>query len=282
MLESNPSVAFRRFIREHPRIEETGIAIEVFFLRWQASRLTERELQQSPASLNRGLAVVSAGRLIDAQDARQQTRNRMPKNREFSRSVYGVRQRALGALGRAEDYSGLVRWEVSRFCGSGNRPHLISSCLCDTRRSDLIRSNAIVAATIAVRDQTGTFDLVIPEPSSSVSASDNKPGFSRVFGICSPATLRCRRGEKGISQADKRGDFEEPFSGPQIATRAARQSGARPSTTNGKTSASVPHSLVPSSGRIFEALLTSMLREGRRLTEIAADRQRGSHWGNQR
>ena len=187
-----------------------------------------------------------------------------------------------GALGRAEDYSGLVRWEVSRFCGSGNRPHLISSCLCDTRRSELIRSNAIVAATIAVRDQTGTFDLVIPEPSSSVSASDNKPGFSRVFGICSPATLRCRRGEKGISQADKRGDFEEPFSGPQIATRAARQSGARPSTTNGKTSASVPHSLVPSSGRIFEALLTSMLREGRRLTEIAADRQRGSHWGNQR
>jgi hypothetical protein len=98
MLESNPSVAFRRFIREHPRIEEIDIAIEVFFLRWQASRLTESELQQSPESLNRGLAEVSAGRLIDAPDARQQTPNRMVKNREFSRSVYGVRQRALGGL----------------------------------------------------------------------------------------------------------------------------------------------------------------------------------------
>ena len=106
-------MAFRRFVREHPRIEENGIAIEVFFLRWQASRLTERELQQSPASLNRGLAVVSAGRLIDAQDARQQTRNRMPKKHEFSRSIYGLRQRALaGAVRRAEVYSGLVRWEV--------------------------------------------------------------------------------------------------------------------------------------------------------------------------
>ena len=102
-------MAFRRFVREHPRIEEIGIAIEVFFLRWQASRLTERELQQSPASLNRGLAEVSAGRLIDPPDARQQTPNRMVKKHEFSRSVYGVRQRALGgALGRAEDYSGLV------------------------------------------------------------------------------------------------------------------------------------------------------------------------------
>jgi hypothetical protein len=36
-----------------------------------------------------------------------------------------------------------------------NRPHLISSRLCDTRQSELIRSKAIVAAAIADRDRTG-------------------------------------------------------------------------------------------------------------------------------
>ena len=41
-------------------------------------------------------------------------------------------------------------------------------------------------------------------------------------------------------------------------------------------------SIFPRSGRIFEAWLTSMLREGWRLTEIAANRQRESHLGNQR
>ena len=80
------------------------------------------------------------------------------RNHEFSRSIYGRRQRALaGAVRRAEVYSGLVRWEVSRFCGSGNRPHLISSCLCDTRRSEFIRSNAIVAAAITVLGRSTPF-----------------------------------------------------------------------------------------------------------------------------
>ena len=71
--------AFRKFVLEHSRIEGAGIAIEDLFQRWQASRLSETELQQSLESLNRGLADVAAGRLIDAQDAIQQTRNRMPK-----------------------------------------------------------------------------------------------------------------------------------------------------------------------------------------------------------
>jgi len=75
--------AFRKFVLEHSRIEEAGIAIEDLFQRWQASRLSESELQQSLESLNRGLADVAAGRLIDAQDAIQQTRNRMPKNMSF-------------------------------------------------------------------------------------------------------------------------------------------------------------------------------------------------------
>ena len=71
--------AFRKFVLEHSRTEEAGIAIEDLFQRWQASRLSESELLQSLESLNRGLADVAAGRLIDAQDAIQQTRNRMPK-----------------------------------------------------------------------------------------------------------------------------------------------------------------------------------------------------------
>ena len=71
--------AFRKFVLEHSRTEEAGIAIEDLFQRWQASRLSETDLQQSLESLNRGLADVAAGRLIDAQDAIQQTRNRMPK-----------------------------------------------------------------------------------------------------------------------------------------------------------------------------------------------------------
>ena len=52
----------------------------------------------------------------------------------------------------------------------------------------------------------------------------------------------------------------------------------------------VPHSLVPCSrlprtpaaDGFFKAWLTSMLREGRRRTEIAADRQHGAYWGHQR
>ena len=91
-------MAFRRFVREHPRIEGADIAIEDVFQRWQASRRSESELTHSLESLNRGLADVAAGRLIDAQYARQQTPNRMLKKHEFSRSVYGVRQRALGGL----------------------------------------------------------------------------------------------------------------------------------------------------------------------------------------
>jgi predicted transcriptional regulator len=71
--------AFRKFVLEHSRTEEAGIAIEDLFQRWHASRLSESELQQSLESLNRGLADVAAGRLFDAQDAIQQTRNRMPK-----------------------------------------------------------------------------------------------------------------------------------------------------------------------------------------------------------
>ena len=71
--------AFRKFVLEHSRIEEASTAIEDLFQRWQASRLSESELQHSLESLNRGLADVAAGRLIDAQDAIQQTRNRMPK-----------------------------------------------------------------------------------------------------------------------------------------------------------------------------------------------------------
>ena len=69
--------AFRKFVLEHSRTEEAGIAIEDLFQRWHASRLSANELQQSLESLNRGLADVAAGRLFDAQDAIQQTRIRM-------------------------------------------------------------------------------------------------------------------------------------------------------------------------------------------------------------
>jgi len=58
--------AFRKFVLEQSRIDEAGIAIEDLFQRWQASRLSESELQQSLESLTRGLADVAAGRLIDA------------------------------------------------------------------------------------------------------------------------------------------------------------------------------------------------------------------------
>jgi hypothetical protein len=55
------------------------------------------------------------------------------------------------------------------------------------RRTEWHRINSVVAPTIAVRDQTGTFHLVIPEPASSVSDSDNAPGFS---GFSGSAALR--------------------------------------------------------------------------------------------
>jgi len=72
--------------------------------------------------------------------------------------IYGIRQRALpGAVEQAEDYSGLFPSDVSRFCGSGNRPHLISIRLCDTRRSELIRSNVIVAAAMTVLERSTPF-----------------------------------------------------------------------------------------------------------------------------
>jgi predicted transcriptional regulator len=71
--------AFRKFVLEHSGTEEAGIAIEDLFQRWHASRLSQSELQQSLESLNRGLADVAAGRLIDANDAIQQTRSRLLK-----------------------------------------------------------------------------------------------------------------------------------------------------------------------------------------------------------
>jgi hypothetical protein len=72
------------------------------------------------------------------------------------------------------------------------------------------------------------------------------------------------------------GDFEEPFSAPKIATRAAQKPCARTLTANGKRAGvrpRMPVFLTPSflvpcsspSGRIFEAWLTSMLREEWRL-----------------
>jgi hypothetical protein len=80
------------------------------------------------------------------------------KSHEFSRSIYGIRQRALpDAVRQVEDYSGLFPSDVSQFCGPGNRPHLISSRLCDTRRSELIRSNVIVAAAITVLERSTPF-----------------------------------------------------------------------------------------------------------------------------
>jgi hypothetical protein len=50
------------------------------------------------------------------------------------------------------------------------------------RPTEWHRSNSIVAPTIVVGNQTGTFHLVIPEPASRVSDSDNTPGFSGFSG----------------------------------------------------------------------------------------------------
>jgi hypothetical protein len=102
-------------------------------------------------------------------------------------NALGITLRPPGAAADNPDGADARRAKADESHGPGRR--------CDMRPTEWHRSNSIVAPTIAVRDQTGTVHLEIPEPACSVSASDNKPGFSWVFGICSPATLLCRRGE---------------------------------------------------------------------------------------
>ena len=64
----------------------------------------------------------------------------------------------------------------------GEEPHRRSR-RCDMRPTEWHRINSIVAPTIVVGNQTGTFDLLIPKPASSVSDSDKTPGFSGFGGL---------------------------------------------------------------------------------------------------
>jgi hypothetical protein len=114
---------------------------------------------------------------------------------------------------------------------------------------------------------------------SRFSMLGENPGFSGVFAFTTPSTLRCQSGETRISGGIKLGDFEGELPSPN--DRDTRRRGnpvlVPPQPTKKVRRPlpvflrSVPHSLVPcsrlprtpgSGDGIFEAWLTSMLREG--------------------
>ena len=72
--------AFREFVLEQSQSEEAGVSLEDLFQRWCASRPMAQELEQSLRSLNRGLADVEAGRLVDADQSIHETRSRLQRS----------------------------------------------------------------------------------------------------------------------------------------------------------------------------------------------------------
>ncbi len=71
--------AFRRFVMEQSHDATSALSLEDLFQHWCASRPSTEELEQSLQSLERGLADVEAGRLIDADQAIHETRTRLQR-----------------------------------------------------------------------------------------------------------------------------------------------------------------------------------------------------------
>ncbi len=145
----------------------------------------------------------------------------------------------------------------------GEEPHRRSR-RCDMRPTEWHRINSIVAPTIVVGNQTGTFDLLIPKPASSVSDSDKTPGFSgfwvtAALRLCFAGAERTRFG-RGITGGTLKSHVQPPKS------RHARRGNPvldSPQRTREESASApgfpcpsflTPSSLVPcppSSGRIF-------------------------------
>ena len=70
---------FRRYVVEHAQNDATEASLEELFHRWCTSRSSANELEQSLQSLERGLADAEAGRLVDAKEAIEATRNRLQR-----------------------------------------------------------------------------------------------------------------------------------------------------------------------------------------------------------
>ena len=71
--------SFRQYVLEQSRIAATDISLEDLFERWSACHPSAQELEQSLQSLERGLADVEAGRLVDANQAIHETRTRLQR-----------------------------------------------------------------------------------------------------------------------------------------------------------------------------------------------------------
>ena len=68
---------FRRYVVEQAQNDAKEASLEELFQRWCKSRSSANELEQSLHSLERGLA--EAGRLVDANEAIDATRNRLQR-----------------------------------------------------------------------------------------------------------------------------------------------------------------------------------------------------------